>query len=285
MRFLVPKDVLCIFRRNKRMEINRLKRILAYSQRMQETVQSQVKQFCHFTGMESDKEVLNILQIVRSALKKKNYLIFEMPFVDEEVGALSYKGDAQGYIIINSSLPKVNANFAVCHEAYHVFYQENEFRSKAEFGNEAYYEYEKEFAANLFAGMLMMPETGFRVMYDVFKKEAKGKEKETILRLMNYYQSPYMAVLIRCYELGLPESDTISAELLSMNSAEIKKCCNELWLDESILEASRRDDFPKMKKMVEDIGAEYVRESYINERTLNKVLQNMTTLYSKIKGE
>lgn len=267
------------------MEINRLKRILAYSQRMQAVVQSQVKQFCSFTGVESNKEVLNILQIVRNALKKKNYLIFEIPFADEEIGALSYKGDAQGYIIINSSLPKVNANFAICHEAYHVFYQENEFHSKAEFGNEAYYEHEQEFAANLFAGMLMMPESGFRIMYDVFKKESKGREKDTILRLMNYYQAPYMAVLIRCYELDLPESDTILAELLNMDSAEIKRRCNELWLDESILEAGRRDDFSKMKKLVADIGAEYVRESYINERTLKKVLQNMTTLYSKIKGE
>lgn len=267
------------------MHIDRLKRILAYSQKIQGNIQYQVKQFYSVIGMDNDREVLNILQVVRGALKKKNYFIFELPFADEEIGALSYKGDTQGYIVINSSLPKVNTHFAMCHEAYHVFYQENEFKSKAEFGNESYYEHEQEYAANLFAGMLLMPETSFRVMYDLFKKESEGKEKDTILRLMNYYQAPYMSVLIRCYELGLPESGTVPAELLNMDISEIKKSCDELWLDESILEASRKDDFQNIRKLVETQGNRYIEDDYINEYTLKKVLQNIDTLYLKIKGE
>ena len=86
---------------------------------------------------------------------------------------------------------------------YHVFYQKSDFRTKVEFSNNHYYEHEEEFAANLFAGMLLMPEASFRFMYTKFKDESKNDEKDTVIRLMNYYQVPYMAVLIRCYELGL----------------------------------------------------------------------------------
>ena len=59
----------------------------------------------------------------------------------------------------------------------------------------------------MFAGMLLMPETSFRFMYNKFKEETEGNEKDTVILLMNYYQAPYMAVLIRCYELGLPDSN------------------------------------------------------------------------------
>lgn len=62
----------------------------------------------------------------------------EIPFADKEIGALCYKGDALGYIVLNTSLPKVNVNFAICHELYHVFYQESEISSKAEFANNYY---------------------------------------------------------------------------------------------------------------------------------------------------
>ena len=82
------------------MQIDRLKRILSYSQKIQGNIQYQVKQFYSVIGMENDREVLNILQVVRSALKKKNYYIFELPFADKEIGALSYKGDTQGYIVM-----------------------------------------------------------------------------------------------------------------------------------------------------------------------------------------
>ncbi len=47
-----------------------------------------------------------------------------MPFNDKEIGALSYKGDGLGYVVINTSLPRVNSNFAIAHEIYHVFFSE-----------------------------------------------------------------------------------------------------------------------------------------------------------------
>lgn len=267
------------------MNIERFRKIIEYSDANRDDMESKVKNFYSFVGMSSDKEVLNIMQIARPSFREKGYLVLEMPFADEEIGALCYKGDALGYIVLNTSLPKVNINFAICHELYHVFYQKSEYRTKVEFANNHYYEHEEESAANLFAGMLLMPEASFRFMYGKFKEESGNDEKDTIIRLMNYYQAPYMAVLIRCYELGLPDADSIPEELLNVDQDSVKERFIELWLDSGILDATKKDDYIHIEAVVGRLGNEYIKDSYLNKRTLDKVIQNMRAIYSDIKGE
>ncbi len=267
------------------MNVERLRKIIAYSSDHLLDIETKVKKFYSYTGLNYDSDVLNVLQIIRPALEKKGYIVLELPFADNEIGALCYRGDALGYILLNTSLPKVNVNFAICHELYHVFFREDEFQSRAEFSNDLYYESEEEIAANLFAGMLLMPETNYRNMYGIFYAESDGNEKDTIIRLMNYYQVPYMAALVRCYELDLQKSNSVDEELLHYNQTEIRSRCVDLWLDQTILDATKKDDYRHMEVIVERFGNDYVKENYINERTLKRVLQNMRALYKVIKGE
>ncbi|MGF0032324.1 ImmA/IrrE family metallo-endopeptidase [Bariatricus sp. SGI.154] len=267
------------------MNISRFRKIIEYSDSNKDDIESKVRKFYSLVGMSSDKEVLNILQIVRTFFLRRGYLVLEIPFADEEIGALCYKGDALGYIVLNTSLPKVNVNFAICHEIYHVYFQKGEFKPRVEFANDHYYEYEDEFAANLFAGMILMPETSFRLMYHKFKTDSKGNELDTMVRLMNYYEVPYMSVLIRCNELGLTESNSISEEFFNMDCETIREKFVELWLDYSILEATKKDDYAHLESIVNQFGREYIKDSYLNERTLKKVIRNMRILYSEIKGE
>lgn len=267
------------------MNVERLKKIITYSENNREETRSLIRKFCSYTDIEHDSDVLNILQIARSSLQKKGYLVLEMPFADEEIGALCYKGDGLGYVVINTSLPRTNANFAIAHEIYHVFFQEEGFISKVEFSDNHYYEHEEEYAANLFAGMLLMPEVSFRRMYSKFKEESEGNELDTLMRLMAYYQVPYMSVLIRCYELGLLTGLNIPAELLNITVETVSEKFEDLWLDDSILCASGKDDYKHVEAIVKRFGKEYIDEGYLNERTVEKVLKNMQRLYSKIKGE
>ena len=104
------------------MNVERLRKIIAYSEKNYEEINCKMKRFCSFTGIEYDSDLLNILQIVRTSFQRKGFLVFEMPFADDEIGALCYKGDGLGYVVINTSLPRVNANFAIAHEIYHVFF-------------------------------------------------------------------------------------------------------------------------------------------------------------------
>ena len=267
------------------MNIERLKKIITYSDQNHKEIYSMAKRFCSFTGIEYDSDLLNILQIARSSFQKKRFLVFEMPFADEEIGALCYKGDGLGYVVINTSLPRVNVNFAIAHEIYHVFFGDSDFVSKIEFSDDHYYEHEEEYAANLFAGMLLMPEVSFRRMYLKFKDEANGNISDIIFQLMSYYQVPYMAVLIRCLELELIKRNVISVQLLNIDRAHIKHELDDLWLDVSIMEASCKDDYPHIETIVERLGKEYIRDEYINESTLKKVLNNMRELYIGITGE
>ncbi len=267
------------------MNIERLRKIISYSNLNREEIDSKVKRFCSFAEIKYDSELLNILQIVRSSFQKKGYLVFEIPFADDEIGALCYKGDGLGYVVLNTSLPKVNVNFAIAHEIYHVFWGAEEFVSKVEFVDDNYYEHEGEYAANLFAGMLLMPEVSFRRMFMKFKEESNEDEVGTIIRLMSYYQVPYMAVLIRCLELCLIGGNTAQEKLFNIDSDIIKQQLSDLWLDESIMEPSGKNDYNHIEEVVERFGREFVEEGYINDRTVNKALNNMRVLYKRIKGE
>lgn len=267
------------------MELERLRTIIAYSDKNREDIYSMVKRFCSFAGIEYDSALLNVLQIARSSLKKRGYLVFEMPFADDEIGALCYKGDGMGYVVLNTSLPRVNVNFAIAHEIYHVFYGSDEFVSKVEFADDHYYEHEGEYAANLFAGMLLMPEVSFRRMFSKFKEESNGNETETIIRLMAYYQVPYMAVLIRSLELNMIAGNEVQEEVFNVERDYIRQKMNDLWLDESIMNPSRKDDYAHMETMVSRAGKEFIEDEFINERTVNKALKNMRELYTRIKGK
>lgn len=130
-----------------------------------------------------------------------------------------------------------------------------------------------------------MPEASFRFMYSKFKVESGGDERDIMFRLMNYYQAPYMAVLVRCYELGLPETGSIPEELFHVGRECIRERFIDLWLDDSILDATKKDDFIRLKTAVANVGNEYIKGAYLNERILQKVLQNMQALYDGIKGE
>ena len=266
------------------MKIERLRKIIAYSEEHCEEMNTMVKRFCVLADVEYDTNILSILQIARASLRRKGFLVLELPFADDEIGALCYKGDGLGYVVINTSLPRVNVNFAVAHEIYHVFFGEYELAVKVEFSDVHGYEHEEEYAANLFAGMLLMPENSFRRMYLKFKEEAGGNEIDILVQLMAYYQAPYMAVLVRSLELGLISENAFCEQMITMNRAQMKQRLTDLWLDESILDASDKDDYTHLERMVAQLGSEYVKDEYINARALDRVLHNMRELYTKIKG-
>lgn len=266
------------------MNINRFKKIIEYNEANHGDIEYRIKRFCSVMNIKSDSDIRDILLLVREVFLRRGYIVFKMPFSDDEIGALCYKGDGVGYVVINSSLPKVNSNFAVGHEIYHVFFQESEFKSKIEFANDCYYESEDEFSANAFAGSLLMPENSFRGMFEKFKTESNGI-LDIICKLMNYYQTPYMATLIRCCELRLIELKDMSSELMFVDKERIADIFSELWLDVEILEPSYRDDFPNVEKLVKRMGEKFVEGEYINQRTLDMVLQNIKTLSEQIRGE
>lgn len=270
------------------MNIERFKDIINYSDKNRQSMELKVVDFYREIGMDANGTIRNMLQLVRPIFSDKGYIIVELPFKDPEIGALCYKGDSIGYVFLNTSLPRVNVNFALCHEVYHVFYQESGLEHKIElYINEQYYEHEEELAANLFAGMVLMPEQNFKFMFDKFLREQKISDTtvSVLAKLMNYFEVPYMAVLIRCYELRLLEAGDTLKELLNLTKENLKEEFLKLWLEEEILEPSKKDDFSKFELFVKMLGETYVEEEYISKRAVDKALKNMNRLYQQIKGE
>lgn len=154
-------------------------------------MEEKIFDFYRDVGMDMNNTICNFLQLVRPLFLANNYLILEIPFKDQEIGALCYKGDLMGYTFLNTSLPKVNVNFALCHEVYHVFCQESGFEHKVElYMNEQYYEHEEELAANLFTDMVLMPEHNFKFMFKKFENEEKVDDSiiTVLAKLMNYFE-------------------------------------------------------------------------------------------------
>ncbi len=266
------------------MNAERFKKILSYSRKHKDDVSFEVKRFLAYAGLFADEELLNVAQIARSSLKKKGYLLIEIPFSDKEIGAVCYNGEEQGYVMINSSLPKANVNFAICHELYHVFSSEGRLQTnKVEFVMDHYYECEEEYAANLFAGTLLMPEIGFRNMYYKFKAESEGREIDTVIRLMQYYQVPYMAALIRCYELELMDEKSKWSELMQVDRDVLQKRMEEMWLDLDFFVPSGKDDYFLIERLTSNIGIESVQASYMKEAQLKRLMAYMKMYYSYIK--
>ena len=57
------------------MKIERLKKIIAYSHLHKEETEAKVKHFYSCAGMNSEQEVRNIVQIIKSSFLKKGYLL------------------------------------------------------------------------------------------------------------------------------------------------------------------------------------------------------------------
>ena len=207
-----------------------------------------VRKFYSQMNMDYERELPDLMLMVRPLLNKKNYLVIEMPFKDKEIGALCYKSDFFGYTFLNSALPKVNVNFALGHEIYHIFYQQESFKKKIElYMNEHYFRYDEELSANLFAGILLMPDPSFQLVFRKFQNEKDGRDTEVTLiaKLMSVFEVPYMAVVIRCYELGLLPDGDLLEQLLKVDNIEIEKEFSRLWLNDEILKPTKRDDYPR----------------------------------------
>lgn len=264
------------------MTIERLRAILGYSKSHPKDISEDIANFCNQIDVSNLNGIRNLLQIVRPYLLQRKYLIIQIPLHDDEIGAFVYKGDSLSYLVINTSMPVLNINFALCHELHHIFFSADEALNKARIDLD-YYSNENEMRANEFAGNLLMPEIEFSQMFLKLRTiyaDNPQSELKIIVSLMNYFKAPFMAVYIRCYELDLLTS---TPQYLDIELETIKKEFEELWLDTADLQASKIDNAEYLIKQVQEKGSEYVEKEYINKRTLQKALENIKVLFAKVK--
>lgn len=261
------------------MNIERLRNILSYNEKHSQDMKDTLKVFCQKLGIDSFDDVRNILQIIRHVLSNQNLLAIQLPLKDKEIGGFIYRGDTFSYLVCNSALPVVTSNFAFCHELYHAFFP---IKGETCTMQVDYFNTEEESMANYFAANILMPETVFIKMFNKFKKE--DDILTTVVSLMSYFNAPFMAVFIRCYELKLYTESSINPEYLNIEQKVIEKKFEELWFNSEILKPSNIDDSSKLKILISERGNEYIEKQYINKRTLDVIMKNLDTLLSQVKA-
>lgn len=269
------------------MYYERFAQIIEYSNKNRKRMEELMTQFYSALGMETNRDVLKLTDIARRYCKELNYFLVRIPFSDNEIGAMCFRRDAWGYVFVNTSVPKVNENFALAHELYHIFRGEESFVRKVELYIDSHYnEMEEEMKANLFAGMLLMPAEGFEEMFQKFKAEQAPEDDvlTVIVRLMNYFESPYMAVVIRGYELGLLDTSAEAVrELLTMEKGRIEEAFRNCWLDESILQASAIDEYPYFMNFLEKVAEDLIEKELFTRKQIERVIGKINRIYDEVR--
>ena len=254
------------------MTIERLKKILDYKKNHTAEIDSDISSFCSMLELPNLDGFRNVFEIVKLYLKEKKYYVIRFPLKDDEIGAFVYKGDVVSYLVINTTVPVGNTNFAFCHELYHIYFPD----------------IEDEMRANQFAANLLMPYAEFRRMFLKFKsafdntsETEEEKQLNVIIFLMNYFNVPFMAAYIRCYEFDLLKGPV---KFLDIKKEIISLAFDKLWFDKTLLEPSRIDDSKQLMQFLKETGKEYAERGYISSRTLEKALDNTKKLFTKIKA-
>lgn len=136
---------------------------------------------------------------IKSLVQRNNILTVYLPLSQNFSGmAIKPKTNAsvKHFILVNSEHPVGKQHFTICHELYHLFFQENFVFSKSNAGA-----FDKnnpeEYNADVFASFLLIPEIGLQEMIPASERKKNMISLKTILNIEQYYACSRTALLYR----------------------------------------------------------------------------------------
>ena len=262
------------------MKIERLKNIIYFNRKTKERIKQLVRDFS--ISNDINIETIDIRNVLRELCAKQNIKIIEIPIKDNEIGAIFYVYGKQTYILINSAIPRVNINFALAHELYHILVSDSaeKFSSGDVFIINAYIDNENEKMANSFAAELLMPEQQIRSTYNFYSKT--NDTFHTIIKLMVYFSTPYMPVLIRLLELDILHEITIN-DYINRSETEIRDALEQCDLNTDLLSPSYRDDSAVILAELKREGTRLVENELLSAYQLRKTLERVEKLLKELR--
>jgi Zn-dependent peptidase ImmA (M78 family) len=154
------------------------------------------------------KNGLNATEAIRlkSLLLKNNILTVFLPLKGDLSGMavkVNGKDPAKYFILVNSNHTIGRQHFTICHELYHLYYQENFTAEKSNAGKFDKKGDPEEYNADVFASYLLLPEDG---LYQMIPETEWGKNKitlSTILKIEHYYSCSRSALLNRLLKMAV----------------------------------------------------------------------------------
>ncbi|WP_182812770.1 ImmA/IrrE family metallo-endopeptidase [Bacillus sp. ME78] len=261
------------------MEFKRFRDIIIKNREYEKCVSKDLKEFYDRVQWDGD-----IPKIMREIGQKLDVLTIEIPMKDDDFGACFFQTEYSKYLLLNSNQPRSKMYFSFCHDIYHILNGvPDHINEKREVHfNQDYLSNENECKANLFAANLLMPELEFKKMYNLYANDNDVLEK-TIIKLMHYFNSPFIAVLLRVFELKILNDIKDVAQLLEYDNKDIEKLFDELWLDKEILEPTLKDEMPNVLNMLNNEGVKLIEEQLLSEYDFKIIMESIERLYSQIK--
>jgi len=261
------------------MDFSRFKEIIIKNRTYVSSVKETLKIFYDKVRWDGD-----IPKIMKEIGEKLDVLIVQVPMTDSDFGAVFFDTGYSKYLLLNSNQPRNKMYFAFCHEIYHILGGMPDYvdeKREVHF-NQDYTSNDNESKANLFAANLLMPEVEFRKMYDLYKSD-DGNIEKIVAKLMNYFSSPFVAVLLRLYEIGILENIEDVKEMLEYKDSEIEELFDSLCIDKDILNPSLKDEMPYLLKMLKIEGANLLQKQLLSEYNYNYIIENIEKKYFDIR--
>ena len=154
---------------------------------------------------------------IKSMLQINNIQTIYLPMRDNFSGmAIKIKDDSQDtlhrrFILINSNHSIGKQHFTICHEIYHLYFQQNFDFSESMAG---LYDkkYPEEYNADVFASYLLLPEIGLNKMIPIQERKMNKITIGTVLEIEQFYACSRSALIYRLKKEKLID-DIYSAKL------------------------------------------------------------------------
>lgn len=283
------------------MDKEKLYKILEFNKSHSKEISTAKNIFYDSIGRQNPVVISDMQTLAQLIFDNRGYKFLRIPMKSKEIGAFQLRFNNSNYLVLNTSKSLANNNFAIAHELYHVLVQNNSTGNTADLYLNNYDEIEEEQMANAFAGAVIMPTEDVKSVVGLLEKKRVPIEEEqkhpyiheliTVFALMSYYQTTYMSVVIRCYELDIFDTgDSLLMDILLQNNSEEKQ--KELFRnmpmrkgDVSIMEPTGEDDFEKLFDEAKKIGEKNVARGLITLEDLEYRLEGLRNAYLYVREE
>lgn len=177
---------------------------------------------------------------IKSLLQKNNILTVFRP-LSSDFSGMSIKIDVGGsckrFMLINSEHSIGKQHFTICHEFYHLFYQENFSAAISSSGKFDKQGNPEEYNADLFASFLLLPHWG---VWELIPEKENAKNKisiATLLLIEHYYACSRSTLLHRLLDMGL-----IDEEFKVQYSTGIKSSARKLGFSTDLYEKGNENE-------------------------------------------
>jgi Zn-dependent peptidase ImmA (M78 family) len=262
------------------MEFNKFKEIVLRNRTYEDHIEEVLEEFNNKVNWTGD-----IPKMIKEIGNKLDTFIIQIPMKDPEFGACYLDTSYSKYLLLNSSQARNKMYFSFCHDVYHILRGTtgyiNEMREVHL--NQSYFDDEIEMKANFFAANLLMPKIQFRNLFNKYTSENEKLEDVTI-KLMAFFEAPYISVLLRICELKLIESTEQLQKLLRYDMEKIDEKFEDLWLEKDCLTSSKVDEFKYLYKTLNEKGRQLNKKGLLSDYDFDKLMKNIESLYLKVKA-